>query len=71
LESAGVLMEGDQMKKKATASLVEETNSNPSQKNDLAKLSVEELNDMLNDVLEQEDYIKAVAIRDELKSRKK
>lgn len=38
---------------------------------DLKSLSVDELNNMLNEVLENEDYIKAIAIRDELNSRKK
>ena len=30
-----------------------------------------ELETLLNEVLEQEDYIKAIAIRDEIKTRKK
>jgi protein-arginine kinase activator protein McsA len=34
-------------------------------------MSIEELTTLLNDVLEQEDYIRAIAIRDELNSRKK
>jgi len=33
--------------------------------------TLDELNKLLNDVLEQEDYIKAIAIRDEIKSRGK
>ncbi len=37
---------------------------------DLKKFSVAELENLLNEVLEQEDYIKAIAIRDEIKSRK-
>ncbi len=36
----------------------------------LSNLSVEELNKLLTEVLEQEDYIRAISIRDELKSRK-
>jgi protein-arginine kinase activator protein McsA len=36
---------------------------------DLEKLSMEDLNNLLNEVLEQEDYIRAIAIRDELKKR--
>lgn len=35
----------------------------------LADMSIEELNTLLNEVLEQEDYIKAISIRDELKAR--
>jgi protein-arginine kinase activator protein McsA len=37
---------------------------------DLKGLGVEELHTLLNDVLEQEDYIRAIAIRDEINSRK-
>ena len=39
--------------------------------NELKDLTLEELNHLLNEVLEQEDYIKAIAIRDEINSRKK
>jgi protein-arginine kinase activator protein McsA len=38
-------------------------------KDDLKSLPTEELNNLLNEVLEHEDYIKAIAIRDELKNR--
>jgi len=38
---------------------------------DLKAMSLEELNTLLNDVLESEDYIRAIAIRDEINSRKK
>jgi uncharacterized protein len=38
---------------------------------DLKAMSIEELNTLLNDVLESEDYIRAIAIRDEINSRKK
>lgn len=37
---------------------------------DLKGLGVEELHTLLNEVLEQEDYIRAIAIRDEINSRK-
>ena len=40
-------------------------------KEDLKSLSIEELQILLNEVLEQEDYIRAIAIRDELSNRKK
>ena len=33
-------------------------------------MNIEELNNLLNEVLEQEDYIRAIAIRDELNKRK-
>jgi protein-arginine kinase activator protein McsA len=37
---------------------------------DLKSMNIEELQDLLNNVLEQEDYIKAIAIRDEIDRRK-
>lgn len=38
---------------------------------DLKNLTLDELNALLSDVLESEDYMKAIAIRDEINSRKK
>ena len=40
-----------------------------SERSDLAKLSIAELNELLNEVLEQEDYIRAIDIRDEINKR--
>ncbi len=45
--------------------------ANPGVREDLSALSLEELNNLLNEVLEQEDYIRAIPIRDEIKKRKK
>jgi bifunctional DNase/RNase len=67
LESAGILMENDEKKKKTNTPVTTETGGH----DDLKALSVQELNTLLNEVLEQEDYIKAIAIRDELNTRKK
>jgi uncharacterized protein len=70
LESAGILMEDTSTpgtKKKKTAVPVEDEGS----KEDLKAMSLEDLNTLLNDVLEQEDYIRAIAIRDEINSRRK
>ena len=36
---------------------------------DLKKLTLEELHELLNEVLEQEDYIRAISIRDEINTR--
>ncbi len=66
LDQAGVLMEDDNKKSTSTA-LTSETGG----KDDLKSMSLEDLNSLLTDVLEHEDYIKAIAIRDEIKSRKK
>lgn len=38
---------------------------------DIKGLEIEALHTLLNEVLEQEDYIRAIAIRDEINSRKK
>ncbi len=51
-----------------TANISDEENLST---DDLKHLTVQELNKMLEDVLEKEDYIKAIAIRDELQSREK
>jgi len=68
LENAGILMEdGTPKKNKGEAVGIEERGSGS---DELSTLSIEELNNLLNEVLEQEDYIKAIAIRDELNKRK-
>jgi len=69
LESAGILMEDTGKKKKTEVAVTDSPSSGT--REDLAKLSVEELNTLLNEVLEQEDYIRAIAIRDELNKRRK
>lgn len=72
LESAGILMEDTDKSKKKKAKqevVVEETGATGNE--DLKTMTVEELNTLLNDVLESEDYIRAIAIRDEINSRKK
>jgi bifunctional DNase/RNase len=66
LENAGILMEDTGKKKKAVMPQHEESSGNE----DLKGLSLEELTTLLNDVLEQEDYIRAIAIRDEINARK-
>ena len=69
LESAGILMEdtATSKKKKSPVSVEEEGGG----KEDLKAMSLEDLNVLLNEVLEHEDYIKAIAIRDEINSRKR
>ncbi|MCU0385479.1 MAG: bifunctional nuclease family protein [Flavihumibacter sp.] len=68
LENAGILMEDTSGKKKKQVAAPEREDS---AHEDLKTLSVEELHTLLNEVLEQEDYIRAIAIRDEINSRKK
>jgi uncharacterized protein len=72
LESAGILMEDTDKSKKKKAKqevIVEEQGGTGNE--DLKTMSVEELNSLLGEVLENEDYIRAIAIRDEINSRKK
>ena len=72
LESAGILMEetGTGKKKKSKQEVVVE-DEGPTGHEDLKTMTLEELNNLLNEVLDNEDYIRAIAIRDEINSRKK
>ncbi|MGC4104443.1 bifunctional nuclease family protein [Ferruginibacter sp.] len=65
LDQAGILMEDDGKKKKTQPVTSEGGGSD-----DLKTMSLEELNALLSEVLDSEDYIRAIAIRDEIKSRK-
>lgn len=73
LESAGILMEDPSGKKKTPREAVaaEASAGTSSGHDDLKTMSVDELHTLLSEVLEQEDYIRAIAIRDEINSRKK
>ena len=66
LEQAGILMEDDGKTKVAATSVTTETGGS----DNLKSLSLEELEGLLTEVLDHEDYIRAIAIRDEIKSRK-
>jgi len=74
LENAGILMEDTGAsagkKKKSKQEVVVEDQGNTGS-NDLKSMSLDELNSLLNEVLENEDYIRAITIRDEINSRKK
>lgn len=67
LEQAGISMEEPEGKsqKKTSREPAHEPEEN------LSSLSLEELNTLLKEVLEHEDYIRAISIRDEINSRKK
>ncbi len=69
LESAGILM-GDTTPKKNKDDIIgiEETTSATHE--DLSSMSLPDLETLLNDVLESEDYIRAITIRDEINKRK-
>lgn len=68
LENAGILMD-DNASKKENKDLEGNEDVN-SDKEDLSALGIEELHVLLNEVLEQEDYIRAISIRDEINKRK-
>ncbi|MDD2793099.1 MAG: bifunctional nuclease family protein [Sediminibacterium sp.] len=70
LESAGILMEDGATKKTEGEPVGIEEVAGSGSHDDLSTMSVEALNILLNEVLEQEDYIRAIAIRDELNKRK-
>ena len=65
LDQAGILMEDDGKTKSASPVTTETGGSD-----DLKALSLDELEGLLAEVLDHEDYIRAIAIRDEIKSRK-
>lgn len=73
MESASLLMEdGNTGKSKRSESVGGESagSTNTETREDLSKMSLESLNKLLDEVLEQEDYIRAIAIRDEINKRK-
>ncbi|GAB4092080.1 bifunctional nuclease family protein [Flaviaesturariibacter terrae] len=77
LDSAGIMMEDSSSTKRRKSSgsaeeeEEEETTSTTTSSEDLRSLSLDDLNTLLGEVLEQEDYIRAIAIRDEINNRKK
>lgn len=70
LKTAGMLMD-DPMARNVSAVEDAASESTAVHKNeeDLSRLSIDELNQLLDEVLEKEDYMKAVAIRDEIQRR--
>jgi bifunctional DNase/RNase len=73
LESAGIMMEDTETKtkKKKQKQEVVIEDDRSSGNDDLKSMSIEELNTLLSEVLDSEDYIRAIAIRDEINSRRK
>ena len=67
LESAGILMDDNDKKKKAEIPVDQPSDVS---REELSKMSIDELQVLLNEVLDQEDYIRAIAIRDEINKRK-
>jgi hypothetical protein len=66
-------MEDSSSKKKKSGGVTATTTTTTESgsREDLKALSIEDLNSLLTEVLEQEDYIRAIAIRDEINSRRR
>lgn len=71
LDNAGILMEDSHSANQPAESSPEPLSSENTERSNLQRLSLEDLHKLLNEVLEQEDYVRAIAIRDEINSRKK
>lgn len=68
LDSAGIMMEDTTPKKRKGKQEVETVSAYG--REDFKNMSLEQLQTLLNEVVDQEDYIKAIAIRNEIESRK-
>jgi protein-arginine kinase activator protein McsA len=64
MDESGPKLASEVEKKSTTRAKVTSTNDN------MSKLSIADLQKMLEEVLDKEDYIKAAQIRDEINSRK-
>jgi len=67
LENAGIMMEDTPGKKKRSANDPEPVSVG---NDDFKNMTIEELQTLLDEVVGQEDYIKAIAIRNEIQKRK-
>ncbi len=67
LDQAGVMMDEEMNPKQEMSANIPASSSGKNES--LRTMSLEELNTLLTEVLESEDYIRAIAIRDEIKSR--
>lgn len=74
LETAGLFLENegsDSGEESETADIPVSGKSSSASDADMKRMSLDELNELLLKVLEQEDYVRAIHIRDEINSRKK
>ena len=74
LNSAGIIMEEEAAKEGGAgvpAEAKKEVKAGPKEEEDIKKKTVEELKELLQKVLDREDYERASKIRDELNRRKK
>lgn len=72
LESAGIYLNSEERPaKKEIHAQAPEGNVEKGKHADLKRMTDEELNELLQQVLEQEDYVRAINIRDEINNRSK
>lgn len=72
IESAGIFLNSEERPTKRAIQAQSAGQKDSGENiNDLKKLSYAELNALLNDALEQEDYVRAIHIRDEINTRTK
>lgn len=73
LNSAGIIMEEEASKGEGVTPVEakKESKPNPKEEEDIKKKSLEELKELLQKVLDREDYERASKIRDEINRRKK
>ena len=74
LEAAGLFMDqpsagSTEESEESSEDEITESSNSTAATHDLKAMTMEELNDLLHQVLESEDYIQAIAIRDEIKNR--
>lgn len=72
IESANMFLNNEERPTKRNfkkQTLNEQTKNENTSVNELQRMSLEQLNTLLQQVLEQEDYVRAIEIRDELKRR--
>lgn len=69
LENAGMLLDDTGAKKKGSKAKPQVQPVESGTREDLHSMPLEDLNALLNEVLEQEDYLRAISIRDEIKRR--
>jgi bifunctional DNase/RNase len=70
LENAGILMDEQETTKSKDIETIGTSSLEVSAADDLSLMSIDELQNLLNTVLENEDYMRAIVIRDELNRRK-
>lgn len=74
LDAAGLYLDPSEAEATSETSVegptVSSENEQQKDENDLKKMSLEELKSLLQKILEQEDYVRAISVRDEINRRK-